>query len=411
MTPILRLPVDVVVVGAGIIGVSIASELAHAGRSVTLVDPSPASGATYAAAGMLAPVSEYEHQSDALLRLLQAGNDAYPGFLERLEIEHDLVDYAREDTLLVGVDSGDRQALADLHHKRQALGLPSTAMTRSDVRAREDLLGPSVTCGYRMAGDYRIDPRALTQRLLDGFSMNPLTTTIREQVAALIWSRGSEARSRVTGVRLTSGEIVHAKEVVLANGLNARDIDALPEGLSLPLRPVYGEILRLRAPDSLTPLIETTVRGLVNGEHIYLVPRRDGTIVVGATQREDERDGVNIGGVYRLLRDAQVLLPAIAECELVEATARARPTAPDHAPIVGRVRVTDDEIAGLLLATGFYRHGVLLAPWAAQTCRRLVDGAQDDAVEFRADRFSHTYAETGMNATPRMKITSGRETS
>jgi glycine oxidase len=143
-------------------------------------------------------------------------------------------------------------------------------------------------------------------------------------------------------------------------------------------------------------LVTSTIRGLVRGVPVYIVPRQDGTVVIGATQREDSPsdagDGaVSAGGVYQLLRDAQVLVPAVAELELVEMTARARPATPDNAPLLGRVTLPASavEVAGLIIATGFFRHGVLLTPAAAMICRDLMDGtAHPRWLPFSPARFS-----------------------
>jgi glycine oxidase len=128
---------------------------------------------------------------------------------------------------------------------------------------------------------------------------------------------------------------------------------------------------------------------LVHGVPVYLVPRTDGTLVIGATQREDGSGVVSAGGVYQLLRDAQALVPAVSELELIETTARARPGTPDNAPFLGRVGCSNGDIAGLIIATGFFRHGVLLTPVAAQYCLQLIEGIADDRWRnFRPDRFS-----------------------
>jgi glycine oxidase len=160
---------------------------------------------------------------------------------------------------------------------------------------------------------------------------------------------------------------------------------------------VYGDILRLRVPRHLQPLLSSTVRGLVHGVPVYIVPRDDGTVVIGATQREDalgvtpSEGAVSAGGVYQLLRDAQVLVPAVAELELLECTTRARPATPDNAPLLGRVAASSGgpDIPGLIIATGFFRHGILLAPAAAAICSQLMEGrAYRRWAAFRPDRFS-----------------------
>ncbi|MGX9900343.1 FAD-dependent oxidoreductase [Arthrobacter sp. SA17] len=162
----------------------------------------------------------------------------------------------------------------------------------------------------------------------------------------MLLARATGLRSdgdRITGVVLANGRAIHAVETVLANGLGAGKLDGLPPGLDLPLRPVYGDIIRLRVPAHLQPLLTSTVRGIVHGVPVYIVPRDDGTVVIGATQREAAVEAgaaeaaVSAGGIYQLLRDAQVLLPAVAELELLECTARARPGTPDNAPLLGRV--------------------------------------------------------------------------
>lgn len=217
--------------------------------------------------------------------------------------------------------------------------------------------------------------------------------SIRQNAVGLLHRHPADASSRVVGVSLADGSTVTAHEVIVANGQAAAQISGLPEWLSLPLRPVFGDILRLRVPDHLRPLLTDTIRGLVRGVPVYLVPRSDGTVVLGATQREDGSAGVSAGSVFRLLRDAQVMVPAVAELELLESIARARPGTPDNAPLLGRVARgaahPGADIPGLIIATGFFRHGVLLTPIAAQHCLRLVESTADARwAPFRPDRFS-----------------------
>ncbi|GAB6859871.1 FAD-dependent oxidoreductase [Microbacterium xylanilyticum] len=412
----------VVVVGAGIIGLSIAWRIAQAGRPVVLCDPDPARGATFAAAGMLAPVSEFHYQEDELLPLLQASAARYPDFVRALapagRSAAEATGHRPGDTLLVGVDQGDRRALADLHAAHLARGLAAEPLTVREARALEPLLGPRVTSAYRIRGDHQVDPRALAARLLGALEERDAVRIVRERVTGLVrgaggadgpaaaapagasaptaaaTAAGAAPGFAVTGVRLADGTVIEADEVVLANALGAGVLDGLPLELRAALRPVHGDILRLRVPERLRPLLGMTVRGLVRGESVYLVPRRDGTLVIGATQREDGLDGVSAAGVHRLLRDAQEVVPAVAELELLEATARARPATPDNAPLLGRVRDgTGGDIAGLVVATGFFRHGVLLAPLAAEVCAGLVDGRADPlAAPFRPDRFAEAGA-------------------
>jgi glycine oxidase len=399
---------DVAVIGGGIIGHGIAWEARQSGRSVVIVDEAPGTGASWAAAGMLAPVSELHYQEEELLELMLHSSGLWPAFAAGLQGADAVASgrdtgYLTTSTLAVGADAADRQALADLRGVQRSNGLAVEPLTVREARAREPLLSPAISCAFEIPADHQVDPRKLLALIAESLP----GCAVREKAAGLLWDEG-----RVGGVRLAGGGAVHAGETIIANGLGAASLDGLPDGLKLPLRPVYGDILRLRVPAYLQPLLTSTVRGLVHGVPVYIVPRRDGTVVIGATQREDALLGagrnagldtegpaapeglpgtaVSAGGVYQLLRDAQVLVPAVAELELMEATARARPGTPDNAPLLGRVAEvrTGTDIPGLIVATGFFRHGVLLTPAAASICRELMDGTADARwAPFRPDRF------------------------
>jgi glycine oxidase len=400
---------DVAVIGGGVIGHGIAWEAKRSGRSVVLIDEAPGTGASWAAAGMLAPVSELHYQEEELLELMLESSALWPGFVETLNVRpnplkqdpvgEDLVGkdtgYLASPTIAVGTDQADRRTLMDLREVQQAHGLAVEPLTIREARLREPLLSPGISCALEIPTDHQVDPRKLVQSFAAALSRHsPGAGTavagaasgyaVRENAAALLWDKG-----RVSGVRLAGGGTVLASETVVANGLAAASLEGLPQNLNLPLRPVYGDILRLRVPDRLRPLLTATVRGIVRGVPVYLVPRQDGTVVIGATQREDGQAAPSAGGVYQLLRDAQALVPAVAELELLEASARARPGTPDNAPLLGRVPAakvcesgtadsqSGTHVPGLIIATGFFRHGVLLTPAAAVICRELMDGVED----------------------------------
>ena len=401
---------DVAVIGGGVIGHGIAWEARRSGRSVVLIDKAPGTGASWAAAGMLAPVSELHYQEEELLELMLESSALWPGFAESLHAARDAAQqdtgYLASPTIAVGADQADRRTLMDLREVQQAHGLVVEPVTIRAARLREPLLSPGISCALEIPADHQVDPRKLVKSIAAALSRHdPRERTavagadsgyaVRDNAAALLWDNG-----RVSGVRLAGGGTVLAAETVVANGLAAASLDGLPEDLHLPLRPVYGDILRLRVPDRLRPLLTATVRGIVRGVPVYIVPRQDGTVVIGATQREDGQAAPSAGGVYQLLRDAQTLVPAVAELELLEATARARPGTPDNAPLLGRVQTAKScesgaagsmsaaPVPGLIIATGFFRHGVLLTPAAAVICRELMDGLEDSRWgAFRPGRF------------------------
>ncbi|SEB84441.1 glycine oxidase ThiO [Arthrobacter woluwensis] len=383
-------PVDVAVIGAGIVGLGIAWTLLRSGRRVTLIDPAPAQGATFAAAGMLAPVSEYHYQEEDLLALTLESAELWEEFAAPFGPAGG---HRTTPTLVVGFDAADRAALADLQAAQQAHGLEVQAVSLREARRMEPLLSPQLSGAFLTPGDHQVDPRMLHAAMLEAFRRGG-GTVLAERADGLQWAAddddGGSSADRVTGVLLASGGVVSAGEVVVANGLASPELRGLPEGLDLPIRPVHGDILRLRVPERLRPFLSATVRGSVRGIPVYLVPREDGTVVIGATQREDGQAGVSAGGVHQLLRDAQQLVPAVAELELEEITARARPGTPDNAPLLGRVAAAGGgEVAGLVIATGFFRHGVLLTPVAARAVLDLLDGHDDGRwAAFRPDRFS-----------------------
>ncbi len=428
-------PFEVAVIGGGVIGYGIALAASRSGRSVALIDDAPGSGASWAAAGMLAPVSELHYQEEDLLELMLESSRLWPGFAAGLDdppaagagsrpgARDAGTGYLTTPTLVLGADAADRRALADLRTVQQACGLSVEPLTVRAARGREPLLSPGISCAFEIAADHQVDPRRLLARLAALLAADGRSRAVPRRAAGLLWDGG-----RVAGASLAGGGVVRARETIVANGLGAPALGGLPAGLMLPLRPVYGDILRLRVPVHLRPLLTSTVRGLVRGVPVYIVPRQDGTVVIGATQREDgpatgavtgsgtdagtDRGpdlaagvAVSAGGVYQLLRDAQQLLPAVAELELLEATARARPGTPDNAPLLGRVAEHRDgatgprDIAGLIVATGFFRHGVLLTPAAAAICRDLLDGRADPRWDrFRPDRFSGARRATASTA-------------
>ncbi|MGN7861106.1 glycine oxidase ThiO [Microbacterium sp. 22303] len=367
----------IIVVGAGIIGLASASELLRRGHEVTVFDPLPAAGASRAAAGMLAPTTELTWGQDVLHPLLAEAAARYPAFVSALEERTGLgTGHRRTATLALGVDAADRATLAEL----AALGGGAVRrITGSEARELEPALAPAVSGGLLVSEDHQVDPRRVTAALLA-----ELGSRVRlEAVAAVEREAGS---GRATGVRSASGERAPADEVLVAAGLGAARIGGVPR---LPLRPVWGDILRLRVPDGIRPLLTHTVRGLVRGSAVYLVPREDGELVLGATVREGGVEGVQAGGVLALLRDAERIVPGIAECEVVEVLARARPGSPDAVPLLGRVA------PGLVVATGFDRHGVLLTPLAAELGADLVEG-RDVAPAFSAALDPFRFGGTGV---------------
>ncbi len=374
---------QVVVVGAGVIGLATAREAARRGMAVAVVDPDPGRGASWAAAGMLAPVSEVHHGEEPLLALALESARRWPAFAADLRAEVGRpIGYRTEGTLVVAADHGDRAWVEELYEFQRTLGLAVQWLTGRRARALEPDLAPGVRAAIWVAGDHQVDNRLLVGALLDAASAAGVDFH-RARVRGVDSTAG-----RVSGVCLEDGTVVRADAVVVAAGCWSGQLDGLPTGAAPPVRPVKGQILRLR-PRASAPVITRTVRAIVQGSSVYLVPRLDGTVVLGATVEERGFDAsVTAGAVYELLRDAHRVVPGVGELELGETTAGLRPGSPDNAPIVGRPPVPGAD--GLVLATGHYRQGILLAPMTATAVAAIVAGDEppDELAPFGPGRFA-----------------------
>jgi glycine oxidase len=372
---------DALVIGGGVIGLAIAWRAAQRGLRVTVADPAPAAGATHAAAGMLTPVAEAAYAERELFGLGRASLDRYPAFTAELTGLTGLrTGFAPTGTLQVAYDGDDLAMLVEQHRLQESFGRAATRLSARECRAAEPMLNPVVRGGLLAAGDGSVDPRLLATALLAAAEQAGVRL-VRQRAAELIITAGTAA-----GAVLADGSAVRARWVVLAAGWQSAVLGGLPPGTAPPVRPVKGQILRLRARPGADPaLLTRTVRGLVRGSSVYLVPRADGEIVVGATQEELGTDTtVTAGGVWELLRDARLLVPGITELELAEAMAGLRPGTPDNAPVLGPAA-----LPGLVLATGHFRGGVLLAPVTAEVIAEYLASERlpELALPFTAARF------------------------
>lgn len=348
---------DVIVVGGGIIGLSAAWQLNQEGADVVVLDPAPGTGASHAAAGMLAPIHEAYWGESHILRLNLAASRAWPAFAEALGVDE--VDYRRNGMLMAAYDADDKALLDNLGDLHEQEGLPVERLRSRECRNREPLLAPGVRGGVYSPLDHQANPRRVVAELLRRVPTIPVSAT------------------EVAGNRVVAddGRVLACQQVVVAAGAWTGRL------LGVPIRPIKGQILRLSGP---VGLLRLPVRGVVRGSSVYAVPRSDGEIVVGATQEEQGFDTrVTAGGVYELLRDVLALLPGLSEIDLVETWAGLRPGAPDNAPIIG---IGDD---GIVYATGHYRNGILTAPITAAAVSALVQGREPpvDLAAFSPNRF------------------------
>jgi glycine oxidase len=350
---------DVIVIGAGVIGLAVAWRLAARGVHVLVLERNePGSGTSSVAAGMLAPVAEADPREEPLLRLGIEAARLYPEFIAELHGCTELdPGYLRCGTLIAARDRDEAESLERELQIRRRLGLEVMRLRPSEARRREPALAPALRAALELPDDHVIDPRKLTAALADAIARGGGEVRAGAEVGSV-----EIERNRVAGVRLSDGERLGCGTVVVAAGVWSGALEGIPSGARAPIRPVKGQLLRLRDPAG--PGLLTRVLRMPPA---YIAPRGDGRYVLGATMEERGFDtSVTAGAAFELLRDGTELLPGLSELVIEELSAGLRPGTPDNAPLIG-----PGAVDGLIWASGHFRHGILLAPLTAE----LVAGA------------------------------------
>jgi glycine oxidase len=372
----------VAIIGAGIIGLSIGFRLAEAGCRVDVFDSGEAGrGATFAAAGMLAAGVEAEPGEQVLLPLCLASQAMWPAFAHDIQkAGNESVDLRREGTLVVALNRDDVENLRHKYEFQRSLGIPLEWLSGANAREREPHLHPRTAGAVYSANDGQVDNRKVASALKTAYVRAGGRLHEHTPVKGIDIATG-----RVRGVVLA--EQLHAADfVILAAGAWSRLISGLPPSVVPPVRPVKGQMLAVRMNRE-----EPLARHVIWAPKSYLVPRLDGRLIVGATTEEKGFDSnLTAGGIMALLEAAWRALPGIEELPIDEMWTGFRPGSRDDAPVLGPV----SEVAGLVLATGHHRNGILLAPITAQTIADFVlTGKLDDRIaRFGMDRFSNNFS-------------------
>jgi glycine oxidase len=365
---------DAVFVGGGVIGLASAWRAAQGGARVCVLEQAePPAGATNVAAGMLAPVGELSFGEPELLAMMLAAAQSWPEFVTELEAASGVgTGYLANGALVVALDRDEAGELRRRHELQQELGLATEWLTPRRCRELEPGLTTSFVGGVHAPGDASVDPRRLALALAAALHEAGGELRTGTEVVDAIWDG-----KRLVGIRTAPAAEIYADAVVLCNGAWSGQTPWLPPEARPPVRPVKGEVIELQPREDGPPVAARNIAS----ERIYLVPRDDGRLVIGATQEERGFDTtVTAGGVHELLREAYRVLPDVAEMELAGMIAGLRPGSPDNLPIVGR-----GAIEGLVLATGHFRNGILLAPITAEAVAATLAGTELPAAMATAD--------------------------
>lgn len=360
----------VAVVGGGVIGLSVAWRLARAGAAVTLFERDRVgAGTSRVAAGMLAPITEAGHGTgdDAMVRFAKSSLARYPSFLAELEHDADLpVALDTRGTLLAALDRDDREALQRVFEHRRASGLSVEWISGGRAREIEPLLSPRVMAAVWIADDHQVDTASLLAALARACRNRGVMIREDTEVESLRIRDG-----RIMGVR-AAGVDCDADVAVIAGGAWSSKFDGIP------VRPVKGQIVRLRGDGFALAHVVRTPR-------VYVLNKADGSVVVGATQEEMGYDvAATAGAVKDLLEEAWEVIPAIYELPFDGVEVGLRPAARDHLPIIG-----ESAMRGLVIATGHFRSGILLAPATADAVvSGIAHGFDDEMTPFSPRRFA-----------------------
>jgi glycine oxidase len=368
---------DVAVIGGGVIGASIAFELAGANLRVVVLDrQEPGQGASWAAAGMLSPAPD-SPRDIPLVPLAKESFSLYPEFVAGVEeVSGKQTGYAREGALAIFFGTLAETQLNDSVSYHRELGLATESISTDTARGWEKLISPDAQAAAWLPAEGTVDPRALTSAVLAAAKNRGVEIWPNRQVKGLLVER-----DKCRGVTAEE-ERISAERVIVAAGYSSNEIANGSDVLAryAPTRPVRGQMVALRPRGAVLGRVVRSKSG-------YLVPRKDGRIIAGSTIEEaGSEKRVTPAGMRKILDGAMELVPDLAQAEVLEMWSGLRPGTPDDLPIIGPT-----EIDGLLIATGHYRNGILLAPVTARLISDLILRGRTsfDAETFSPLRFSN----------------------
>jgi len=370
----------IIIVGGGVIGLSIAWRLARENTrdEILLLDANRAGeGTSRVSAGMIAPIAEAGFEDPHFIKFARLSRERYRAFVSEVSRDADMpVVLGEEGSIIVAIHRDDVEAMRRVYEHRRHADLPVEWLTGTEAREMEPTLTPRVSAAMWIAYDGQVNPRALLPALVRACNRRGVEVRESARVQRIIINDET-----VAGVEL-DGETISADTVVVCAGAWSGTIDGMPADVVPQVRPIRGQILRL------TRTTDFAMKHVVRGPRAYLLPKDDGTVVVGATQEEAGFDATpTAGGIKTILENAWEMVPSIYDLPIERVEVGLRPGTRDHLPLVGATR-----IHGLIMATGHFRHGILFAPTTADAvCRGILTGDfGEDVAAFAPDRFAST---------------------
>ncbi|HEY3250834.1 MAG TPA: glycine oxidase ThiO [Ignavibacteria bacterium] len=365
----------ILIIGGGIIGLSVGWQLAKKGFDVEILERDKAGkSSSYAAAGMLAPQAEMGFEDIDLFYLCRKSLELYPQFVNELYEDGGIkVEVEKTGCILPGFDRDHWERLRRLYDFREKIGLPVVWLSGSEAREVEPFLSPKCTGAIWVEDDSQINNRRLLEALRKAY-LNKGGKLYEDHTVEKI----NIENGKVKGAHF-HGIDVNYDSVIIAAGAWSKQIDGLPENLLPPVRPVKGQIINLRLNESCK------LTKVVRAPDAYLLPKSDGRLVVGASNEEMGYDlNPTAGEIFRMLERAWEAVPSIYDLPIESIEVGLRPGSRDHQPIVG-----DCDVEGLYFATGHYRNGILLAPITAyELSNWIVSGNKSETLDnFQLSRF------------------------
>jgi glycine oxidase len=368
----------ILIIGGGIIGLSIAWRLIGIGKKVIIIDKKNlGKEASWAAAGMLSGRLDLKPCEKKLLPIFEKSHLAWPKFAEELENKSGKsIGYKKEGTLRLACDLHEEKKLKNNYDFLKNNKVNITWLSGDKIRDKEPYVSNNVLSGFFSPDDHHVNNRYILDALITILKKNKNNCIFKEntEVEKIITNK-----NQVIGVK-TNNEIIKTKEIIVCSGAWTSKIKNI-EIKEVPIRPVKGQMVCLKVPKNISLLKHILWR-----ENVYLVPRNNSDLIIGATEEEMGYDkSLTVGGIYNLLKIAREVLPAIEDLSIVESWSGLRPTSRDDAPIIGPSK----KLKGLIYATGHHKNGILLAPLTSSVIKNyyLNGNIGNDFNNFEPGRF------------------------